>query len=144
MPSKDELRGLVEPLGLPILQLHTTTPRNGTCSARVQTPLSNSSIARCSDDPGPGRITTVELPLSRDCSNRKRAPKIPILCAPIQKEHASVFYDAVQLTRPTNDTQKTSSGHGSMMAQSSGPFFTVFMSAVRPPWRSIHFFTVSG
>ena len=41
-------------------------------------------------------------------------------------------------------SQKTSSGHGSMMTQSSGPFFTVFMSAVSPPWRSIHPFTVSG
>jgi hypothetical protein len=36
-----------------------------------------------------------------------------------------------------NATQKTSSGQGSMMAQSSGPFSTVFMSAVSPPWRSM-------
>ena len=38
-------------------------------------------------------------------------------------------------TRPTNDTQKTSVGHGAMMAQSSGPFCIVFMSAVSPPRR---------
>jgi hypothetical protein len=42
-----------------------------------------------------------------------------------------------------NATQKTSFGQGSMIALSSGPF-TVFMSAVSPPWRSSHFFTVSG
>ena len=40
--------------------------------------------------------------------------------------------------------QKASFGQGSMMAQSSVPFFIVFISAVSPPWRSIHFFTVSG
>jgi hypothetical protein len=26
-----------------------------------------------------------------DCSNRKSAPKMPILCTPTQKEHASCF-----------------------------------------------------
>jgi hypothetical protein len=32
-----------------------------------------------------------------------------------------------------NAAQKISFGQGSMMAQSSGPFFIVFMSAVSPP-----------
>ena len=38
-----------------------------------------------------------------------------------------------------NAAQKISFGQGLMMAQSSGPFFTVFMSAVSPPWRSSHY-----
>ena len=35
-------------------------------------------------------------------------------------------------------------GQGSTMAHSSGPFFTRFISGVRPPLRLIHSFTVGG
>jgi hypothetical protein len=32
-----------------------------------------------------------------DCSNRKSAPKMPILCTPTQKEACVMFYDAIRL-----------------------------------------------
>ena len=35
-------------------------------------------------------------------------------------------------------------GHGSTIAQSSGPFLTRFILGVSPPWRLIHSLTVDG
>src|SRR5262249_34591132 len=39
---------------------------------------------------------------------------------------------------------QNSSGHGSTMAHSSGPFFRCFICGARPPCRLIHFFTDGG
>src|SRR5437588_6472595 len=69
-------------------------PSGPHCAGKLKKPaIPDSYRPRGAADPAPTSRSRLDRHAASnlDCSNRKRAPKMPILCPPIQKEHASCF-----------------------------------------------------
>src|SRR6266702_2166627 len=80
--------------GFLISEREMIPPSGPHCAGKLKKPaIPDSYRPRGAADPAPTSRSQLDRHAASnlDCSNRKRAPKMPILCAPIQKEHASCF-----------------------------------------------------
>jgi SRSO17 transposase len=80
--------------GFLISEREMIPPSGPHCARKLEKPaIPDSYRPRGAADPAPTSRSQLDRHAASnlDCSNRRRAPKMPILCAPIQKEHASCF-----------------------------------------------------